>query len=128
MTTTPDNPKEPRSEIVKIRLTPTEKRLLETRAKERNTTFARLIRDAVLNNPETSEPRTTPRRQIIVHTADPALVREISRIGNNLNQIARRLNTLNKQGALTTSAVIAGITTLKAIADELHKLMNPDAQ
>lgn len=63
-----------------------------------------------------------------MHAADPALVREIARIGNNINQIARTLNTLDKQDALTRSAVLESLTTLKTISDHLKDLVTRHAE
>ncbi len=48
--------------------------------------FLRAGLDRAVQKIERSRPRQ------IVHAADPELVREVARIGNNLNQIARRVN------------------------------------
>ena len=50
-----------------------------------------------------------------VPTADPELVRQVAAIGNNLNQIARRLNSGDKFDV---------VPHLVAIEDQLEQLLN----
>ena len=62
--------------------------------------------------------RRPPRRRsglgtAVPPTVDPAVVMQLARIGNNLNQIARRLNTT--RGPLD----IAGLAVLHGIAGEI---------
>lgn len=130
MTTTPKTKRAKREETVKIRMTEAEKNRLKETARREHTTLARLIRQAVLAEAEKLAQNDRPRtvHQIVVHAADPALVREIARIGNNINQIARTLNTLNKQDALTRSAVLESLTTLKTISDHLKDLVTRHAE
>ncbi|MDY0138021.1 MAG: plasmid mobilization relaxosome protein MobC [Thiomicrospira sp.] len=53
----------------------------------------------------------------VIHQADPELVREVAKIGNNLNQIARHLNG---GGHADTACRL----TLAAIADHLAHLVD----
>lgn len=127
MTPTPKPTKAQRDVIVKIRMTEAEKTQLKEVARRERTTLARLIREAVLQEAKDRHKNVTY-KQVIVHAADPALVREIARIGNNINQIARTLNTLNKQDALTRSAVLESLITLKTISDHLQNLVAQHAE
>lgn len=127
MTPTPKPTKAQRDVIVKIRMTEAEKTQLKEVARRERTTLARLIREAVLQEAKDRHKNVTY-KQVIVHAADPALVREVARIGNNINQIARTLNTLNKQDALTRSAVLESLITLKTISDHLQNLVAQHAE
>ena len=91
MTPIPKPTKAQRDVIVKIRMTEAEKTQLKEVAKRERTTLARLIREAVLQEAKDRHKNVTY-KQVIVHAADPALVREVARIGNNINQIARKAN------------------------------------
>ena len=127
MTPTPKPTKAQRDVIVKIRMTEAEKTQLKEVARRERTTLARLIREAVLQEAKDRHKNVTY-KQVIVHAADPALVREVARIGNNINQIARTLNTLNKNGAPTRSAVLESLITLKTISDHLKDLVTRHAE
>ena len=127
MTPIPKPTKAQRDVIVKIRMTEAEKTQLKEVAKRERTTLARLIREAVLQEAKDRHKNVTY-KQVIVHAADPALVREVARIGNNINQIARTLNTLNKNGALTRSEVLESLITQKTISDHLQNLVAQHAE
>ncbi|MGM6300844.1 plasmid mobilization relaxosome protein MobC [Vibrio parahaemolyticus] len=53
---------------------------------------------------------------------DPALLREVARIGNNLNQVARYINTAKKAGLLIDlMAVQAQLVQMNALLSALIK-------
>lgn len=58
------------------------------------------------------------RRRLRTLTADPVLLRQLAAIGNNVNQIARVLNSVG----LTPSDHLQLLTELAAIQRELHHL------
>jgi truncated hemoglobin YjbI len=70
------------------------------------------VRGVLLNEhaPRTYK-RTAPRH-------DPALVREVAKIGNNLNQLARAVNTAGLDPAAATVLLVQ----LQVIADQLEQL------
>ncbi|MCI1000683.1 plasmid mobilization relaxosome protein MobC [Ochrobactrum sp. C6C9] len=77
--------------------------------------FATLLREA-LGLAETRRRRPVPK-------VDPELIRAIARIGSNLNQIARWLNTAQRQGnvsAIDAMAVSARLISLdRGLAETL---------
>ncbi len=53
---------------------------------------------------------------------DPALVRQVARIGNNINQIARYINTVKKAGSLVDIvAVQAQLVQMNTLLSNLIK-------
>jgi len=66
-----------------------------------------------------------PEKKVICHTkvADPALIRQLAWIGNNVNQIARALNQSKSISKTETASLFA---VLSIIAEELEAL-NEDA-
>jgi hypothetical protein len=70
------------------------------------------VRGVLLNEhaPRTYK-RTAPRH-------DPALVREVAKIGNNLNQIARSINTAGLEPGIAAAMLVQ----LQVIAEELDNL------
>ena len=74
---------EAREAVIPVRMTPAERDELAAIAEERNTSLSGLLRALALSRPL---PRAKPPKL----DADAYL--ELSRIGNNLNQIARQLN------------------------------------
>ena len=59
-----------------------------------------------------------PQRRTPAPTVDPALLRQLAGIGNNLNQIARRINA----SPLTTLDKVEYLAALAAVARELEGL------
>jgi len=66
-----------------------------------------------------------PEKKVIRHTkvTDPALIRQLAWIGNNVNQIARALNQSKSISKIETASLFA---VLAIIAEELEAL-NEDA-
>lgn len=109
---TKQKPKAVRQRIVKIRLSDDEYQALQTASTR--VELARWMRETCLN-PEHVKPRKT------VAAADPVLLRQLAAIGNNLNQIARRVNS-GEWGALDTVRITAALAAverqLKGVKDD----------
>ena len=73
--------KETKSEILRFRVTPEERSRIEHKALSSYRTLSRYLRDCTLG------------KDIVVVSGIDALVSELRRIGNNLNQIARAVNS-----------------------------------
>ncbi|WP_371835027.1 plasmid mobilization relaxosome protein MobC [Ochrobactrum sp. C6C9] len=101
--------------VVVFRCTAAEKQALIERAAMAGLPFATLLREA-LGLAETRRRRPVPK-------VDPELIRAIARIGSNLNQIARWLNTAQRQGnvsAIDAMAVSARLISLdRGLAETL---------
>ena len=72
---------------VQIRMTADEKSLILERAQGAD--ISTFLRELGLGH-DPKVPKQKPR--VIVHSADPELIRYIAKIGNNINQIAKNLN------------------------------------
>jgi hypothetical protein len=60
--------------------------------------------------------------------ADPALLRELGRLGGNLNQVARWLNIASATGSHPDIDALVVATKLVAIERSLTMLANPPGQ
>lgn len=81
--------KELRTERINIRLTPSEYEKLQKKADEHSLPMATFLRDRILElSPPVERVHDLPK-------IDPELIRTLSGIGNNINQIARLANTQN---------------------------------
>lgn len=99
---------EKRIKEIKIRLTESEYQALKER--KTKTRLAEWLRELALNQ--------QPKKQYI--PIDPALLYELNRIGNNLNQITRHLNSHNGQPLNMVKVAAA----LRAIEQELKAVRN----
>lgn len=90
----------PRTVTITIRATPSERDLLVTKARARKSTLARFIRETAIF---AGEPRS-------VVTPEDRLA--LSRIGNNLNQLARAVNSGQVIGDGEVLAVVAACCQL----------------
>ncbi|MGP5546164.1 plasmid mobilization protein [Psychrobacter aquimaris] len=72
---------------VQIRMSADEKALILERAQGAD--ISTFLRDLGLGH-DPKVPKQKPK--VIVHSADPELIRYIAKIGNNINQIAKNLN------------------------------------
>ncbi len=93
--------------VIVFRCTAAEKQALIERAAMAGLPFAALLREA-LGLAETRRRRPVPK-------VDPELIRAIARIGSNLNQIARWLNTAQRQGNVSAIDAIAVSTRLVSL-------------
>ncbi len=103
-------PMEKRTKEIKIRLTETEHQLLLERCDR--THLAEWLRHLGLGE-HTSRKRRVP-------SVAPELLRQVSGIGNNLNQIARRLN---QSDSLTPSERVSLLAVLNSLDRQLGDLL-----
>jgi hypothetical protein len=128
----PSNPKTPRcggpsgdgeggraglGASVIFRCTAAEKALLLGRAEAAGVSLSVLMREA-LGLVETRRRRPVPK-------ADPALLRELGRMGGNLNQVARWLNAASAAGSCRDIDALVVATKLVAIERALGALASP---
>ena len=93
---------------VQIRMSADEKVLILKRAQGAD--ISTFLRELGLGH-EPKIPKQKPR--VIVHSADPELIRYVAKIGNNINQIAKNLN-------LTKSLDQQAFTEIQMIRLELQ--------
>lgn len=91
-------PEQSRIMWIKLRVSEEERARWLAKAKDAGVTLSALIRQGL-----EGAPVRRPRRRV---ETDPALLRELARIGNNLNQIARWANR-NKQGVEARGVLVA---------------------
>ncbi|WP_050567212.1 MobC family plasmid mobilization relaxosome protein [Vibrio owensii] len=104
-----------RTECIQLRVTKDEKLQIFAHANGNVSDWLRTI---------ALDPGTNPHRVIYKELKqDPALVREIARIGNNLNQVARYINSAKKSGSLVD--VVAVQAQLVQMNTLLSRLINP---
>ncbi len=99
-------------------LSKSEREKIKQLAQSHGMSMSAYMRNRAIGKEEMPCPKPAPK--VIIHEVDPELVRQIARIGNNINQIARHLNT--KRDELTGAELMDAITTLKAIEDDLSLL------
>ena len=106
--------RQPLAACVVFRCTEVEKSLLSAKAEQAGVRLSLLMREAL--------GLVQTRRRKLLPKADPRLIRECSRIGGNLNQIAKWLNTAtaNGHGHLIDALVVA--RELVAIEQALQSL------
>lgn len=95
---------------VKVRVSEEERDLWQTKAKDQDVTLADLIRQSV-GGVKTVD--REPKRMRVSRRADPELLRVLSRIGSNLNQIARWVNIYKT--AANAIEVIAALAAIEKI-------------
>jgi hypothetical protein len=100
-----------RDKSIKIRVTADE--LSQLNARKTCDELARWMRETCLGH-------ATKRGRI--PDADPALLRSLAAIGNNLNQVAKRVNTT----AIQTADAVSVVVELQRIADALEQLRRRD--
>ena len=103
------NRTERRSSCVKVRLTETERRELKAIADKAGMTVSDAVRTIL---PEALRPRPK---------ADPELVRQVARIGNNVNQLTRWVN-IHKPSASEPQVLFL----LAQVRDHLRELLETD--
>jgi hypothetical protein len=112
--TKPKRPK--RDKSIKIRLTADEhQQLVKNKVGDELATW---LRDLGLNQ-ETPPPPPKPKK---VKTADPELLRQLARIGANLNQIAKATNTEQAKGdIINLLRLTAELATIREQLSEILK-------
>ena len=99
--------KERRSAWIKIRVTPDEKKLIESKASAQGQTVTDFLRQRALDYRLRQSPLEKER------------IRQLARIGSNMNQIARWANTYKKR-----AEAVEVITRLILLERELHEEEN----
>lgn len=105
---------------VVFRCTPAEKARLVGRAHDAGVSLSGLMREAL--------GLVDARRRRPMPKADPALLRELGRLGGNLNQVARWLNIASATGSHPDIDALVVATKLVAIERSLTMLANPPGQ
>jgi len=117
-----------RTRELTIRMTDDELAAVRAKAAARGVGMADLARK-LLADAEDIEVRPTRRRRGVAPargpapTADPALVREVARIGNNVNQLARWANT-RKSGVEAVEVLVE----LAALDRDVMRLLDSDPE
>ena len=99
--------KERRSAWIKMRVTPDEKKLIESKASAQGQTVTDFLRQRALDYRLRQSPLEKER------------IRQLARIGSNMNQIARWANTYKKR-----AEAVEVITRLILLERELHEEEN----
>lgn len=98
-----------RDRYIQIRLT--EDELLEIKKRAGSATTSTFLRQSALNQP-IAQPNPKPTK--VIYSADPELIREVNRIGININQITRHLN----EGQPLSNAILIALLNLQTSLDD----------
>jgi uncharacterized protein (DUF1778 family) len=101
-----------KTSVVKFRADPEKKKQLKHLADLANLSMTELILKSTLETPPP-----------LIQRADPALLRHLAAIGNNLNQIARTCNYRAKMGDPIDGVEVC--LHLRRIRDEINNYVNP---
>lgn len=115
-----------RIRVVKLRLTDNE--MTDLRARANETALAIYVRQILFVNCAVTSKQHERKKpaQIDKNDESNAVVREIAKIGNNLNQIARAVNTNVKNNNSTDMVIFA--SRLLGIWEEVNVLQNLQAR
>ena len=105
-----------RKRYIQIRVTDDE--LKEIKERAGNVSTSTFLRQLALDQPIAQPPN--PSREII-HKCDPELIRQVNYIGNNINQIAKQLNS----GTELSNAVLIALLNLQTSLDETVQRVMP---
>lgn len=95
--------------------------MVEIKKRAGGITTSTFLRQLALEQPI---PQPKPRPKEVLHKADPELVREVNRIGININQIAKHLNEKQE----VSNAVLIALLNLQSSLDStLAKTMTNDS-
>lgn len=111
----PDN--ERKSKMVSIRLSQSEREKLKTLVKEEGyLSRTRYIRDTILKE-------SSSKQIVVISEPDMKMVKQLKRIGVNLNQANRIYNSLKKEGILTGEGISVYLDQSSKIMEELKKFI-----
>ena len=105
-----------RKRYIQIRVSDDE--LEEIKARAGNIDTSTFLRTLALDQPIAQPP--TPSKEVI-HKCDPELIRQVNYIGNNINQIAKQLNS----GTELSNAVLIALLNLQTSLDETVQRVMP---
>ena len=103
-----------RTETIKIRFTPDE--LLLLKQHQSGGKFAAWLRNVLLSLFNEGD---MPSRKDVAQ-ADPTLLRQLAAIGNNLNQIARRLNSVQQLSGTDRIEILRTLRVVESAVGELR--------
>lgn len=106
-----------RERYIQIRLTDEEMNEIKKRSGNNVSTF---LRQLALEQPI---PKPSARPKKVVYSADPELIREINRIGININQITKHLN---ERQPLSNAVLIALLNLQASLDDTVARTMTND--
>jgi hypothetical protein len=95
---------------IKVRCSPNFKKAFKRKADELNISMSQMVRNAYTRIDAKIEKK-------VVHVADPKLIFQLAKIGNNVNQIARILNQNNDSD-------FENLAVLKSIEQSLEDIKN----
>lgn len=113
-------PKQSRDVWIKIRATHEERAKWQTMAVAADLPLSDLLRQR-MDQPVVAAPRRR-QRQLRTEAANPALLRQLAAMGNNLNQIAR---VVNSAGLKPTDTALL-LSYLAGVQDELRLIREPE--
>ncbi len=109
---------EKQKRIIKIKIALTEAEHTELERKKTRPQLARWIREAALDEKDNVK-RTASKEGVGL---SPEVARIFSGIGNNLNQIAKQMNSASKIGVLNRMDLIRALTEISATERSLNLL------
>ena len=109
-TTTPTNEVGQSGAVIKVRCSPRFKKAFKLKADELGISMSQMVRSSYTRIDAKIEKK-------VVHVADPKLIFQLAKIGNNVNQIARMLNQSGDSN-------FANLEILKSIEQSLEDLKN----
>lgn len=98
-----------RSKFLKLRVTDDE--LEQIKKNSGGIPMSTFLRQLALDQPT---PQPKPKSTKIIHSADPELIREVNRIGININQITKHLN----EGQPLSNAILIALLNLQNSLDD----------
>lgn len=108
----------------RVRLTDEEHRRIGHRARQADLSISRyLIENALRKEAMTSDEKE--HAEAVMFQRDWA-INEVARVGNNINQIARQLNS--QRGSITSETILAALLEIGSVLNELRRLWAQDSQ
>lgn len=104
----------------RVRLTDDEHRRISDRARQAGLSISRyLIENALREKAITSDEKE--HAETIMFQRDWA-INEVARVGNNINQIARQLNS--QRGSISSETIRAALVEVASVLNELRRLLS----
>lgn len=110
---------DPESKLVsakRFRLTEADAAVLDEKVAKSGLTESEFIRQAVIHNKTEIRPPIRPLKKKDMHPLAREIVYQIQKEGNNLNQIARQINTARAEGWISNSTFQNVLDDLDSIA------------
>ena len=110
-----------KDKFIKIRVSIKERDSWNEKANKAGLTLANYIRKLADEEPTSIAP-ATPRKNHKFTKADPELILQLTRLGNNLNQIARRVNQSNLHISLDLLELLLSIERRLKQVQDAHQI------